>query len=266
MSAPPSPKPGRALEGKTAIVTGASSPEGLGAAIARRLAGAGARLLLVADGPADTLNAVARECATLQGTVDAALPLIADLSDPVAVTGMVAEAERRFGRIDALVNNAAVRINHMFGEFTAAEFDLAVAVNLRAPFLASQAVLPAMRRQGGGRIVHIASQLGSVAYTTRTLYGLTKAALIHLGKSMAFELARDNIQVNTVSPGPTATRPILERQEKDPAGSAQRLAYVPMQRFGRPDEIGEVVHWLLTTDASFLTGHDLIIDGGYTVH
>jgi NAD(P)-dependent dehydrogenase (short-subunit alcohol dehydrogenase family) len=83
---------------------------------------------------------------------------------------------------------------------------------------------------------------------------------------MAFELARDNIQVNTVSPGPTATQPILDRQAQDPAGSAKRVAYVPMQRFGRPDEIGEVVHWLLTTDASFLTGHDLIIDGGYTVH
>ncbi|MBV8166721.1 MAG: SDR family oxidoreductase [Alphaproteobacteria bacterium] len=266
MSAPASPKPGRALEGKTAIVTGASSPVGLGAATARRLAGSGARLLLVADGPADSLAAVARECADLQGTVDAAQPLIVDLADPVAVTGMVAEAERRFGRIDALVNNAAVRINHMFGEFTAAEFDLAIAVNVRAAFLASQAVLPAMRRQGGGRIVHIASQLGSVAYTTRTLYGLTKAALIHLGKSMAFELARDNIQVNTVSPGPTATQPILDRQAQDPEASAKREAYVPLGRFGRPDEIGEVVHWLLTTDASFLTGHDLIIDGGYTVH
>ena len=266
MSAPGTPAKGRVLDGKVAIVTGASSPIGLGAAIARRLAGSGARLLLVAEGPADSLAAVARECAELQGAVDAALPLIADLADPVAVTGMVAEAERRFGRIDALVNNAAVRINHMFGDFTAAEFDRAVAVNLRAPFLASQAVLPAMRRQGGGRIVHIASQLGSVAFTTRTLYGLTKAALIHLGKSMAFELARDNIQVNTVSPGPTETQPILDRQQKDPAGSAERVRYVPLGRFGRPDEIGEVVHWLLTTEASFLTGHDLIIDGGYTIH
>ena len=256
----------RPLDGKVAIVTGASSPEGLGAAIGRRLAGSGARLLLAADGPRDTLETVARACAGLNGATDAVHPLIADLADPNAVAGMVAEAERRFGRIDMLVNNAGIRINHPFGDFSVAEFDLTVAVNLRAPFLASQAVLPAMRRQGGGRIVHIASQLGSVAHQTRTIYGMTKAALIHLAKSMALELAPDNIQVNTVSPGPIATAPILERARKDPELSARRLAYVPMGRFGAPEEIGEVVHWLLTTPAAYLTGHDLIVDGGYTIH
>jgi NAD(P)-dependent dehydrogenase (short-subunit alcohol dehydrogenase family) len=256
----------RPLEGKAAVVTGASSPEGIGAAIARRLAGAGARLLLAADGPRDTLEAVAKECAARHGAGGVAIPLIADLADPAAVAAMVADAERQLGRIDLLVNNAGIRINRTFGEFSAAEFDLSVAVNLRAPFLASQAVLPAMRRQGGGRIVHIASQLGSVAYGTRAIYGMTKAALIHLGKSMALELARDNIQVNTVSPGPIATRPILDRIENDPQEAAARLGYIPMARFGRPEEIAEAVHWLATTDASFLTGHDLIIDGGYTIH
>ena len=256
----------RPLDGKVAIVTGASSQEGLGAAIGRRLAASGARLLLAADGPRDTLEAVARECADLHGAADATMPLIADLADPAAVTTMVAEAERRFGRIDMLVNNAGIRIGQKFGDFSVAEFDKTVAVNLRAPFLASQAVLPAMRRQGGGRIVHIASQLGSVAYHTRTIYGMTKAALIHLAKSMALELAPDNIQVNTVSPGPIATRPIRERAEREPELSARRLAYVPMARFGEPEEIGEVVHWLMTTPAAYLTGHDLIVDGGYTIH
>ncbi|CAN5709996.1 SDR family oxidoreductase [soil metagenome] len=251
------------LTEKVAIVTGASSPVGIGAAVARRLAGSGARLLLVAD---DLPDSVARECADLLGDPQGVLALQADLADPAAVAAMVAEAEKRFGRVDLLVNNAAVRINRKFGDFTLAEFDKAVAVNLRAPFLASQAVLPAMRRQGGGRIVHVASQLGSVAYQTRTIYGMTKAALIHLAKSMALELAADNIQVNTVSPGPIATQPVLDRQEKEPEESARRLDYVPMGRFGRPDEIGEVVHWLLTTDASFLTGQDLIVDGGYTIH
>ncbi|WP_395709646.1 SDR family NAD(P)-dependent oxidoreductase [Reyranella sp.] len=251
------------LQDKVAIVTGVSSPVGIGAAIARRLAGSGARLLLAADAPPDP---IAKECAGLLGDAKAIVPLTADLADPAAVEAMVAEAEKRFGRIDMLVNNAAVRINRPFGAFTAAEFDQAVAVNLRAPFLASQAVLPSMRRQGGGRIVHVASQLGSVAYQTRTIYGMTKAALIHLAKSMALELAPQNIQVNTVSPGPVATQPILDRQADQPEESARRMAYVPMGRFGRPDEIGEVVHWLLTTDASFLTGADLIVDGGYTIH
>ncbi len=256
----------RPLDGKVAIVTGASSPEGLGAAIGRRLAGSGARLLLAADGPRDTLEAVAKECAGLNGVADSAVPLIVDLADPKAVTAMVTQAETRFGRIDLLVNNAGIRINHKFGAFSVEEFDKTVAVNLRAPFLASQAVLPAMRKQGGGRIVHIASQLGSVANHTRTIYGMTKAALIHLAKSMALELAGDNIQVNTVSPGPIATAPILERARNQPEESARRLAYVPMARFGTPEEIGEVVHWLMTTPAAYLTGHDLIVDGGYTIH
>src|SRR5215472_103050 len=100
----------RPLDGKVAIVTGASSPEGLGAAIARRLAGSGARLLLNADGPRDTLEAVARECAALHGDPGAAVALVGDLADPAAVAAMVAEAERRFGRIDRLVNNAGIRI------------------------------------------------------------------------------------------------------------------------------------------------------------
>jgi len=251
------------LQEKVAIVTGVSSPMGIGAAVARRLAGSGARLVLAADAPPDP---IAQECAHILGESQAVVPLTVDLGDPSSVAAMVAEAEKRFGRVDLLVNNAAVRIHRKFGDFTVAEFDEAVAVNLRAPFLASQAVLPSMRRQGGGRIVHIASQLGSVAYQTRTIYGMTKAALIHLAKSMALELAADNIQVNTVSPGPVATQPILDRQQKEPEESARRLDYVPMRRFGRPEEIGEVVHWLLTTDASFLTGHDLIVDGGYTIH
>jgi NAD(P)-dependent dehydrogenase (short-subunit alcohol dehydrogenase family) len=251
------------LDGKVAIVTGVSSPVGIGAAVARRLARSGARLLLAADASPD---AVAKECADLLGDAKAVIPLTADLADPAAVTAMVAQAERQFGRIDLLVNNAAVRINRKFGDFSLAEFDKAVAVNLRAPFLASQAVLPAMRRQGGGRIVHVASQLGSVAYQTRTAYGMTKAALIHLAKSMALELATENIQVNTVSPGPIATQPTLDRQRDDPAEANRRLDYVPMRRYGRPEEIGEVVHWLLTTDATFLTGADLIVDGGYTIH
>ncbi|WP_425067201.1 SDR family NAD(P)-dependent oxidoreductase [Reyranella sp.] len=255
------------LQGKVAIVTGASSPVGIGAAVARRLAASGARLLLVADESPET---VAKECAGLLGDGDVdtggVVPLTVDLGDADAVLAMVAEAEKRFGRVDLLVNNAAIRLNRNFGEFTAAEFDKAVAVNLRAPFLASQAVLPSMRRQGGGRIVHVASQLGSVAYQTRTIYGMTKAALIHLAKSMALELARENIQVNTVSPGPIATQPLLDRARDQPEESARRMNYVPMGRFGRPEEIGEVVHWLLTTDASFLTGQDLIVDGGYTIH
>ena len=249
------------LKDKVAIVTGVSSPVGIGAAVARRLAGSGARLVLVA---ADLPDPVAEECAALLADAKAVVSLVADLGEASAVAAMVAEAENRFGRVDMLVNNAAVRINRPFGEFTIAEFDAAVAVNLRAPFVASQAVLPSMRRQGGGRIVHVASQLGSVAYQTRTIYGMTKAALIHLTKSMALELAPQNIQVNAVSPGPIATQPMLDRVRNDPEEAARRLEYVPI-RYGRPEESAKLsIGFLIRT--LFLTGHDLIVDGGYTIH
>lgn len=252
--------------GPVAVVTGASSRLGIGAAIARRLAGAGWRLLLVAEGPASELDAVAAECAGLSGITDGACARVADLRDADAATAMIEAAVSRFGRVDALVNNAAMRVFKPIGAFTVAEFDQTVAVNLRAPFLASQAVLPVMRRQGGGRILNVASQLGSVTFPTRGLYGMTKAGLIHLTKTMALELAPENITVNAISPGPVQTAPHIERAKNDPSAAAERLRYIPMGRMGQPEEIGEIAFLLLTTSATFLTGHDLIVDGGYTLH
>src|SRR5690242_15014738 len=114
------------LDGKVAIVTGVSSPVGIGAAVARRLAGSGARLLVAADASPE---GIAKECAELLGDAKGVIPLTADLGDAAAVTAMVVQAEKHFGRIDLLVNNAAVRINRKFGEFSQAEFDKAVAVN-----------------------------------------------------------------------------------------------------------------------------------------
>ena len=255
----------RPLDGKVVIVTGASSRIGIGAATARRLAASGAKLLLVAEGPADELKEVAAECAALHGAADAAVARVDDLAQAGAAAAMVEDALRRWGRVDRLFNNAAVRLAKPFGDYTAEDFDLGVAINLRSAFLAGQAVLAPMRAQGGGRIVHVASQFGSVAAPTRALYGLTKAALIHLAKTMALELAEDNIQVNTISPGPIATRPNIERARLDPAASAERMRQIPAGRFGEPEEMGEVVHWLFTTAPAFVTGHDLVADGGYTI-
>jgi NAD(P)-dependent dehydrogenase (short-subunit alcohol dehydrogenase family) len=232
------------LHGEVAIVTGVSSPVGIGAAVARRLAGSGARLVLAADAPPDP---IAQECAHILGESQAVVPLTVDLGDPTSVAAMVAEAEKRFGRVDLLVNNAAVRINRSSATSPSRNSTRPSRSICARPFLASQAVLPSMRRQGGGRIVHIASQLGSVAYQTRTIYGMTKAALIHLAKSMALELAADNIQVNTVSPGPVATQPILDRQQKKPEESARTPRLRPDAPLRTSEEIGEVVHWLLTT-------------------
>jgi NAD(P)-dependent dehydrogenase (short-subunit alcohol dehydrogenase family) len=139
-------------------------------------------------------------------------------------------------------------------------------VNLAAAFFASQAVLPAMRRAGGGRIIHIASQMGTVAFDNRCVYGMTKAALIYLTKAMAYELAAENIIVNAISPGPILTGPLLERLEKEPEHAQSRLEYVRAKRFGEPEEIAELAFFLASTSATFLQGENVIIDGGYVTH
>ena len=164
------------------------------------------------------------------------------------------------------MNNAGIRASQPFGTFSYADFSRVVAVNLRAPFFASQAVLPLMRAAGGGRIIHVASQLGSVAARNTALYAVTKAALIQLTRSMALELAGENILVNAVSPGPTATEYLKKHAYKTPEERAERLGNIPMGRFGEPAEIANAVLFLASGDASFVHGHNLVVDGGYIIH
>jgi NAD(P)-dependent dehydrogenase (short-subunit alcohol dehydrogenase family) len=254
------------LTGKVAVVTGASTPKGLGMAIARRFAAEGASLYLAADGTREQLEAAVAACRKLSPTGGRMVYGLYDLGQPGAPEAMIATALDEFGRVDVLVNNAGIRDHKAFGEFSRAEFDRIVAVNLSAAFFASQAVVPAMRAQGGGRIIHIASQMGSVAYDKRAVYGLTKAALIHLTKSMAYELGKDGIIVNSISPGPVLTQPILDRLENDPDYAEVRGAYLRAGRFGKPGEIAELAYYLAATDATYMQGSDLVIDGGYTTH
>ncbi|MDO8279737.1 MAG: glucose 1-dehydrogenase [Burkholderiaceae bacterium] len=251
------------LSGKCAIVTGASAPQGIGAAIARRFAQAGASVFLVAEATAEQLALLAAQCRGFEdaGRIETAL---IDVGDPGAAERLVEEAHRIFGRIDILVNNAGVRAPVDFGNYTRAQFDRTIAVNIAAPFFSSQAVLPIMRAQGGGRIIHIASQLGHVTYAQRALYGLTKAALIHLTRSMAYELAAEKIIVNAISPGPIATQATAGR---DPELVRQRIAqYLPVGRLGEPEEIADVALYLAAQAPEFLQGQDIVVDGGYTIH
>jgi NAD(P)-dependent dehydrogenase (short-subunit alcohol dehydrogenase family) len=180
---------------------------------------------------------------------------------------MIQTAAAVFGRIDVLVNVAGIRAALDFEQYTRDDFDKVVAVNLAAPFFASQAVAPVMRRQGGGHIIHIASQLARVTYAKRALYGLTKAALVHLTKSMAYELGRDGIIVNSISPGPIRTQYIIDRDAAQPEAAAQRVKmYLPIGRLGEPEEIADVALFLATTPATYLQGEDICVDGGYTSH
>jgi NAD(P)-dependent dehydrogenase (short-subunit alcohol dehydrogenase family) len=261
MSATPEGSPA-ALHGKVALVTGAS--RGIGRATALALAAVGATVYLAADGTPEELVSSAAACAGAHASVRAEHGVF-DLGDAEAVQRMVNAALASFGRIDILVNNAGIRIRKPFGEFTSADFDRLIAVNLRAPFLASQAVVPAMRAAGGGRIVTVASQLGIVASPTSSLYGLAKAALIHMTKSMALELAQDRIQVNAVSPGPIETEFARATMAREPGYKAWRESQIPLGRWGTPEEVAQAILFLASTPATFIHGSNLVIDGGFVV-
>ena len=247
---------------RVALITGAS--RGIGEACAIALAARGFTLFLAAEGTAAELEAVAAACRAA-GAPDAAHGVF-DLERDGAAEAMVAAALARFGRVDVLVNNAGIRCRKEFGSFTRADFATLIGINLAAAFFASQAVLPAMRAQGGGRIIHMASQMGRVAAEQNALYGSAKAALIQLAKNMAFELAKDGIMVNAVSPGPIATQYNIDSYGREPGRTAQMTARVPAGRFGRPEEVAEAVVFLATCEGRFIQGHDLVVDGGYTIH
>jgi NAD(P)-dependent dehydrogenase (short-subunit alcohol dehydrogenase family) len=247
---------------KVALVTGAS--RGIGRETALALAAKGFSVFLAAEGTQAELTFLAAECRE-RGAPDAH-HRIADLSEPGAAETMVQAALSAFGRVDVLVNNAGIRCRKAFGNFTRADFTSLMEVNLAAAFFASQAVLPAMRKQGGGRIIHVASQHGSVASEENALYGITKAALIHLARNMAFELASEGIHVNTVSPGPIATQFNLDTWGKQPGKLETMTSRVPAGRMGRPEEIAEAIVFLATTEGGYIHGHDLVVDGGYIVH
>ncbi|HET6607208.1 MAG TPA: SDR family oxidoreductase [Rhodopila sp.] len=247
---------------RVALVTGAS--RGIGREIALALGAKGLSLYVAADGS----EAELAETAAVSRAAGApeAHWAIADLATPGEAERMVQTALETTGRIDVLVNNAGIRCRKPFGTFTRTDFAAVLEVNLAAAFFASQAVLPAMRSQGGGRIIHIASQHGTVASEENALYGTTKAALIHLARNMAYELAKEGIQVNTVSPGPIATQYNIDTWGKIPGKLDTMAARVPAGRMGRPEEIAEAVAFLATAEGSFIQGHDLVVDGGYIIH
>jgi NAD(P)-dependent dehydrogenase (short-subunit alcohol dehydrogenase family) len=248
------------FRGKTAIITGAS--RGIGKAVALRLSAEGANVYLAADGTEDELERAAAGCRDA-GAAEAYWG-IHDLTQPQAPEAMVARAHERLQRIDILVNNAGIRVRKAFGTFSHEDFERIVAVNLRAPFFASQAVVPIMRAQGGGHVIHMASQLGLVASRYGAIYNLTKAGLIQLTRSMALELAADGISVNAVCPGPITTEGFLAG--RNPGELEQRARDVPIGRFGTAEEIAGVVAFLCSQDAGYVMGHALVADGGYIVH
>ncbi len=248
------------LSGKVALITGAS--RGIGQAVALRLASEGASIYLAADGTEEELKEAESACREA-GATDAAWG-VHDISSAEEAEAMVATAHERMGRVDILVNNAGIRVRKAFGEFSHDDFNRVVAINLRAPFIASQAVVPIMKSQGGGHIVHMASSLGIVASRYGAVYNLTKAGLIQLTRSMALELGGDGISVNAVCPGPVSTEGFLAG--RNPGELEQRARDVPIGRFGTVEEVAGTVVFLVSKDAAYVLGHALVMDGGYIVH
>jgi meso-butanediol dehydrogenase / (S,S)-butanediol dehydrogenase / diacetyl reductase len=237
-----------------AVVTGAA--RGIGLGVARWFLARDYRVALLdndeaaLDAAADGLAAPAR-----------VLPLACDVSDPGQVQAAFAAIDARWGRADALVNNAGVAVFKPIAETSFAEWRRVLAVNLDGPFLCTQACVPLMRRNGGGAVVNIASISGLRASTLRVAYGTSKAAVVHLTRQQAVELGTVGIRVNAVAPGPVETE--MAKQVHTPAIRKDYHDVIPLNRYGTVEEIAEVVGFLCSPQAAYVNGQVLAADGGF---
>jgi NAD(P)-dependent dehydrogenase (short-subunit alcohol dehydrogenase family) len=239
---------------KTALVTGAA--RGIGLAVAKKFLAEGWQVALL-----DIESELLRGAVEAIAEPDNTLALHADVSDAAAVAHAVAETERRFGRLDALVNNAGVAVFAPLLETSDDDWNRVLAVNLTGPFLCTKAAAPLIREHGGGAIVNITSISAVRASTLRTAYGTSKAGLAHLTKQLAVELAALGIRVNAVAPGPVETA--MARQVHTPEIRADYHDAIPLNRYGLEEELAEAVFFLCSERASYITGQVLAVDGGF---
>jgi NAD(P)-dependent dehydrogenase (short-subunit alcohol dehydrogenase family) len=246
------------IDGQVALVTGAA--RGLGHATALALANAGADVALglrdasTASDLANQIEALGRRALRLQ----------MDVTDLAQVSTAVNEVAAQFGRIDLLVNNAGLGPENRAEDVNEQDFDLTCAVNLKGTFFVSQAVGRVMIRQGGGRIVNLSSQAGFVALPGESVYCMTKAAISHLTKCLAIEWGMYGITVNAVAPTfivTPGTAPALDNPEFE-ADVIERIA--GLHRVGQPMDVAGAIVFLASPAASLITGHTILIDGGWT--
>lgn len=247
------------LDGAAVIVTGAGS--GIGRATSLLLAEQGASTVLVGR-TEQSLAQVAAEIRDLGGRTHI---VVADVADPRWPSLIVDRCVDAFGRLDGLVNNAAIVRHHPLGEWETADFDRHVATNVRAPYFLIQQVLPHLRSSSLASVVNVSSSSGTLRRAGQSVYGMTKAALDYLTSSLAGELAADAVRVNCVAPGPVDT-PIHTTWAEDLTEAHRWLrSQVPLGRIAQPREIAQWIVLLLSPLSGFVTGTVIPVDGGQII-
>jgi NAD(P)-dependent dehydrogenase (short-subunit alcohol dehydrogenase family) len=244
------------LNDRVAVITGAS--KGLGKAMAIALAAEGARIALVSRDQ-ERLHEVASQIVGAGG--DASM-YRADVTSEEQVRHAEREILARYGKVNILINNAGVNVRKPVVEFTVEEWHRVMDTNVTAAFLMCRSFVPAMTGQGYGRILNMTSIMSHVSLPGRIAYSTSKTALLGMTRTLALELAPEAITVNGISPGPFGTemnKPLME----NPETNAQFVASIPLGRWGKVEEIGQLAVYLCSEDAGFITGTDILIDGGW---
>jgi NAD(P)-dependent dehydrogenase (short-subunit alcohol dehydrogenase family) len=245
-----------ALNGRVALITGAS--RGLGKAMALSLAGAGARVALVARDVAQ-LNAVADQARRVGSQAEV---FRTDISEETQVRELERDVLAKFGPIDILINNAGIAARKFCVDLTLADWMSVLNTNLTSAFLMCRSFVPHMKGRGYGRIINIASIMGHISLPQRTAYSSSKAGLLGFTRALALELASDGITVVSISPGPFATEMTIPLMN-NPEINEQFMSKTPMRRWGQPEDIGKLALYLCSEDAGFITGTDIVVDGGW---
>ncbi|MGK7925453.1 MAG: SDR family oxidoreductase [Spirulina sp.] len=245
----------RELQGKVAIVTGASA--GIGKATALRFARAGASVVVASRGVVEG-EQTAHEICERGGD---AIFVKTDVSQASEVEAMVNKTIDVYGRLDCACNNAGVIVIDLLTKITEEDWDLTMKVNLKGIWLSLKYEIPQILKQGGGAIVNIASAGSIVSKPGLSIYSASKGGVVALTKGAALEYASSGIRINAISSASVKTN-MLELVPEEQL--AQIVSEHPIGRIGRPEEIAEAVFWLCSDKSSFMTGHNMVIDGGYT--
>jgi NAD(P)-dependent dehydrogenase (short-subunit alcohol dehydrogenase family) len=246
------------LQDRVAIVTGGAG--GIGKATAYKMIHEGASVIIVDILPAETKQ-VANELNVLGGK---ARGMIADITRKDEVDQVIKQAMKEFGKVDILVNNAGIVLPALLEDVKEEDWDRVVSVNLKGTCFCTQAMLPIMRKNRYGKIINIGSR-ASLGKTDRTVYAATKAGLIGVTRTWALELAPYNINVNYVGPGPIATELFKSVNPAESEKTKAIIRGIPLGRMGQPEDVANLIAFLGSDEASFITGQAIFICGGITV-